>query len=238
MKRSLLAVAVLAIAIWLGQASAATFTVSAATGTFQPPTLTIAVGDTVSWVAISGHTVTSNTNAWPRATSDFSHTFSQAGEYPYFCEIHAGMNGTITVQQAQPTDTPFPTPHPSPTPVPTNTPSPTSTPVAVPTQVPGQPRQFVPLAADTGGIGSGHVAVYQGTFLPKTLEVAAGTRVVWHDQATSHTVTSDQGLFDSGILGPGQEFAYAFAQPGIYPYHCTLHGAPGGVGHAGTVIAR
>ena len=221
MKRALLLFAPLAVAIWLGQASAATFTVSAATGSFEPPALTIAVGDTVSWTGIAGHTVTSTTNAWPRATSDFSFTFTQAGEYPYFCEVHPGMNGAVTAQQSQ---------------LPTSTP--TNTPAPLPTQVPGQPRQFVPLAADTGGIGSGDVAVYQGTFLPKTLEVAAGTRVVWHDQATSHTVTSDQGQLDSGILTPGQEFAYTFAQPGTYPYHCTLHGAPGGIGHAGTVIVR
>jgi plastocyanin len=222
MKRALMVGAALAVATWLGQASAATFTVSAATGTFQPPALTIAVGDTVNWVAIAsgGHTVTSNDNAWPPWTSDFDFTFTAAGQYPYFCENHFGMTGSITVQTAAATDTP------------TSTPLPTSTPAS------GQLRMLVALAADNGGIGSGDVAVYQGTFFPKTLEVAAGARVVWHDQATQHTVTSDQGLFDSGILGPGQEFAFTFAQPGTYPYHCMLHGAPGGFGHSGTVVVR
>jgi plastocyanin len=234
MRRALFAVAALAVATWLGQASAATHTVSAATGVFQPQSLTIAVGDTVSWVAVSGHTVTSNTNAWPRSTSDFSFTFTEAGQYPYFCEIHAGMTGNITVLQAVATNTPTSTPQPSATP--TSTPLPTNTPAPVPTPAPGQFRMFVALVADNGGIGSGNVAVYQGTFFPKTLEVAAGTRVVWHDQATQHTVTSDQGLFHSGILSPGQEFAFTFAEPGTYPYHCTLHGAPGGQGHSGTVI--
>jgi plastocyanin len=222
MKRAFVLAAALAVAIWLGQASAATFTVrTTSQPAFDPASLSIAVGDTVSWAGITGlHTVTANNGEFD-SDRDFAFTFQQPGSYPYFCRVHPGMNGTVTVQQSQ---------------LPTSTP--TNTPAPVPTQVPGQPRQFVPLLADTAGIGSGHVAVYQGTFLPKTLEVAAGTRVVWHDQATSHTVTSDQGLFDSGILTPGQEFAYTFSQPGTYPYHCTLHGAPGGVGHAGTVIVR
>ena len=210
MKPTLLAIATLAAAIWLGQAYAATtFTVRAATGSFEPPSRTISVGDTVSWTGVAGHTVTANNGAFD-SDRDFAFTFQQPGTYAYFCRIHSGMNGTVTVQQAP-----------------------------LPTQVPGQPRYLIPLSVDNGGAGSGDVAVYQGTFFPRTLEVAAGTRVVWHDQATSHTVTSDQpGLFDSGTLTPGREFAYTFTQPGTYPYHCTIHGAPGGVGHSGTVIVR
>ncbi len=50
-----------------------------------------------------------------------------------------------------------------------------------------------------------------------------------------HTVTADDGSFDSGTLNGGQSFSYTFEQPGEYPYYCALHGAPGGVGMAGTV---
>ncbi|MEM3032421.1 MAG: plastocyanin/azurin family copper-binding protein, partial [Nitrososphaerota archaeon] len=38
-----------------------------------------------------------------------------------------------------------------------------------------------------------------------------------------HTVTSDQGLFDSGLFGQGMTWAFTFVRPGEYPYHCTPH---------------
>jgi plastocyanin len=102
--------------------------------------------------------------------------------------------------------------------------------------VTGALRIFAPLGLRVGGLGSGDVAVYQGTFLPKTLAVEVGRRVVWSVQATTHTVTSDDGLFDSGILAAGEEFSYTFTQSGVYPYYCRLHGQPGGIGHSGTIV--
>jgi len=39
----------------------------------------------------------------------------------------------------------------------------------------------------------------------------------------THTVTSTTGLFDSGILNPGQTWSYTFVQAGVYNYYCTLH---------------
>ena len=50
-----------------------------------------------------------------------------------------------------------------------------------------------------------------------------------HD-STSHTVTSDNGYvdllgskFDSGIIEPGDHFAFVFIEVGYYPYHCEIH---------------
>jgi plastocyanin len=153
------------------------------------------------------------------------------------------MNGRIVVQEtgATATNTPAPTNTPVP---PTNTPAPTSTPIPLTTVV---AHVSLPLVAKTGGVGSGEVAVYQGTFYPKTITVKAGTTVHWVDQATSHTVTSDATkpdgtrLFNSDTvypdgIKPGQEYAVTFSEPGTYAYFCEFHGAPGGVGHAGTVV--
>lgn len=73
---------------------------------FDPPTLTIQRGTTVRWVNQGGgfHTVTPQGHTqWPRAElpstgNSFQHTFNTPGTFPYFCEPHAGMSGTITVQ--------------------------------------------------------------------------------------------------------------------------------------------
>ena len=71
---------------------------------FDPRTKAIARGDTVEWTNSMGmeHTVTSDDGSSfdskeiePGKT--FSHTFNDAGSFPYHCEIHGFMKGTIAV---------------------------------------------------------------------------------------------------------------------------------------------
>jgi plastocyanin len=45
---------------------------------------------------------------------------------------------------------------------------------------------------------------------------------------TAHHLVSDTGLFDSGVLNAGATYAFTFAGPGTYAYHCGIH--PGMVG--------
>jgi plastocyanin len=75
-------------------------------------TSTIAVGDTIQWVGDPSlpHSTTSGTctgTCTPDGTWDsgvgtgltFSHTFTQAGTFPYYCIVHgAMMQGTVVVQ--------------------------------------------------------------------------------------------------------------------------------------------
>lgn len=97
---------------------------------------------------------------------------------------------------------------------------------------------------DAASQSPGAVAVGDNFFDPTTATVAAGTTVVWSNGGLGvHTVTSDDGDFDSGLdasqyLHPGQMFSFAFTQGGTYPYHCHLHGAPGGVGMSGTIVVE
>ena len=85
---------------------------------FSPSTVTIPVGGTVMWTwASNNHNVVSgmnaadgkfcsptdmNCNAAPTSITGtkYSHTFTAAGTYPYFCAPHlgAGMKGTVIVQ--------------------------------------------------------------------------------------------------------------------------------------------
>lgn len=56
------------------------------------------------------------------------------------------------------------------------------------------------------------------------LEVAVGTTIEWkNDDPVAHTVTADDGSFDSGMIEGGQTWRYTFTRAGTYAYHCTPH---------------
>ncbi|MCJ7443620.1 MAG: cupredoxin family copper-binding protein [Methanotrichaceae archaeon] len=68
------------------------------------------------------------------------------------------------------------------------------------------------------------VAIKNLSFQPRDLTVLAGTTVTWHNQdGIDHTITSDIGLFDSGVINPGKKFSFNFDAPGSYDYHCSIH---------------
>lgn len=54
-----------------------------------------------------------------------------------------------------------------------------------------------------------------------------GDTVRWTWVAGLHSVTSDDGLFDSNIHFPPFTFSVNFPSTGVFGYHCALHGAPG-----------
>ena len=61
-------------------------------------------------------------------------------------------------------------------------------------------------------------------FDPSAITVPTGTTVAWtNDDAPPHTVTSTDGVFDSGILDPGGSFSFTFNEPGTFDYVCQLH---------------
>jgi plastocyanin len=76
------------------------------------------------------------------------------------------------------------------------------------------------------------VAIEGFAFSPATVEVAVGQEVTWenHDPA-EHTVTQEDGGFDSGTMAQGAAFKTTFDAPGEYRYICALH-----PGMKGTVV--
>jgi plastocyanin len=67
------------------------------------------------------------------------------------------------------------------------------------------------------------------SFSPNPVEVKVGETVTWiNDDSGRHTVTSKDGVFDSGMMGKGQSFSFTFDKAGEYPYFCSPH--PGMVG--------
>jgi len=69
-----------------------------------------------------------------------------------------------------------------------------------------------------------HLDIKGFAFVPGTIEVAVGTTIEWiNSDLVAHTVTSDAGLFDSGVMQNQQTFAWTFDAAGTFDYHCTIH---------------
>jgi amicyanin len=117
-----------------GATAAATKTVAIKNYAFSPASLTIQVGDTVTWtnedtaphtVTVTSGPVTFNSGNLAKGQS-FSYTFTVAGTYSYYCAVHPDMVGQVVVTGSStpaPTPTPAPSPAPSPDPMPMPAPS-------------------------------------------------------------------------------------------------------------------
>jgi plastocyanin len=87
----------------------------------------------------------------------------------------------------------------------------------------------VVVRAATGTSGppptSASVVLFDEAFHPPALEVAAGAKVEWSNQDgdDQHTVTSVEGLFDSGVMEGGETFAWTFESGGTFAYFCAFH---------------
>jgi plastocyanin len=85
------------------------------TDAYSPNPIQVSVGTTVTWTNNDSqpHTVTSGSNGQPdnkfnsspnftpllNPGQTFSFTFTEAGEYPYYCMLHPNMVGTVSVSQ-------------------------------------------------------------------------------------------------------------------------------------------
>ena len=48
--------------------------------------------------------------------------------------------------------------------------------------------------------------------------------MTWTNNGPSvHTVTADDGSFDSGNISVGKTFSHTFQTAGTFAYHCTIH---------------
>ena len=84
----------------------------------------------------------------------------------------------------------------------------------------------------TGASIDHRVYMKNSAFFPATMTLTAGKPVAWiNDDNVIHSVTADDGSFDSGDIQPGATFNRTFSTPGTFPYHCRYH-----KGMTGTVI--
>jgi plastocyanin len=84
-----------------------------AENTFQPSPVQVSIGDAVTWINDDSqpHTITSGVSGQPDGRFDsspnfnpllasgqtFEHTFTEADDYPYFCQLHPNMVGIVSV---------------------------------------------------------------------------------------------------------------------------------------------
>ena len=149
---------------------------------FDPSAITVPTGTTVAWTNEDAvpHTVTSTDGAFDSGIFDpggsFAFTFNEPGSFAYVCQLHPQMQGTVTAEGEA---------------------------VAA---APATDAQAATAAADTTAqpqqaaeAGEASVSIVDFAFEPATLEVSAGTTVVWtNDGQAPHTVTGD--FADSGVL--------------------------------------
>jgi len=70
---------------------------------FNPATITVAAGTTITWTNKDPitHTVTSDSKLWDSGSvgpnGTFSFTFATAGTFPYHCNVHPSMTASVTV---------------------------------------------------------------------------------------------------------------------------------------------
>lgn len=68
------------------------------------------------------------------------------------------------------------------------------------------------------------VAIQDFIFNPDTITISAGDTVRWTDHdSINHTVTSDDGLFESSGSLNNTTYEVTFTKSGTYAYHCAPH---------------
>jgi plastocyanin len=86
------------------------------------------------------------------------------------------------------------------------------------------PTQEPEAQAAAGGRDTVTATVQDFLFQPGRLEIAAGTTIVWSNNGqVMHTVSAEDGSFDSGPIEPGERRGLTFSRAGTFPFHCTPH---------------
>ncbi|MGZ4204854.1 MAG: cupredoxin domain-containing protein [Actinomycetota bacterium] len=75
------------------------------------------------------------------------------------------------------------------------------------------------------------VAITNNAYTPEFTRIHVGDSVEWTNSETgllpsrknTHTVTADDGTFDSGQIKPGETFTLRFVRAGTFPCSCTIH---------------
>jgi plastocyanin len=206
---------------------------------FVPSSIEVATGGTVTWSNDDGddtHTVTADDGSFSsdvlEGGATYSHTFTEAGTFPYACLIHPEMRGTVVVPGPAVAVSPGATIDASASPAATTSPAPVTS--AVPTSSLAPLASAVPAPSPAlSAVGSSppadpsaatDVSLAGRAFQPADVTVPAGSAVRWlNDDTGGHTVTAVDGSFDSGVLTVGSDFTEVFEAAGSFDYFCAIH---------------
>jgi len=139
----------------------------------------------------------------PGGGAVFELTFPEPGQYPFvthsFAYTGLGAVGLFNVSPSEPSPT---TPGEGP---------------STGTQLPSVPADILP-----GGMDQGKSMYYSPD--PVVVVVGVNNTITWTNRDTvPHTVSSKDGLFDSGIIESGASWTFTFSNPGTFDYYCMLH---------------
>lgn len=170
---------------------------------FQPGTITIDLGESVTWVNIDKdpHTATSASFDTGKIDPGEQATviFEEPGTFPYSCSFHPIMTGIVEVRDETGK-------------VPASS-------IASPQASPGASPQASPAVGQQAT-----VAIDRFAFDPPDLKVAIGTTVVWtNNESVPHTVTATDDSFGSDTLQKGDTFSHQFTAAGTFDYFCAIH---------------
>ncbi|MGH7513626.1 MAG: plastocyanin/azurin family copper-binding protein [Gemmatimonadales bacterium] len=96
-------------------------------------------------------------------------------------------------------------------------------------------------APDPGAYNTVHVLTDGGNrFEPASITVTVGDTVnwLWAVGSAAHNIVPDDGdlpATSGAPIGYPHFLSFRFMIPGVYRYHCAVHGGPGGVGMSGSV---
>lgn len=78
-------------------------------------------------------------------------------------------------------------------------------------------------AVSTPGVSG--VSIENFAFGPENLTISVGDTITWtNDEAgVGHTTASDDGIWASDLLNPGDVFEQIFNEAGTFTYFCSIH---------------
>lgn len=73
-------------------------------------------------------------------------------------------------------------------------------------------------------IGKNEVIIKDNEFNPYEMIIKKGTSVLFiNNDPITHTVTGDNGSFNSGQIELNQNYRHTFNDTGVFQYHCSIH---------------
>lgn len=138
-------------------------------------------------------------------SATYSFVAKYAGIYEYVCTYHieVGMIGYLVVL-----------------PLPSSTPG--TTPPASSNQTITQSPITTQVSIDSGSAVNVNLPGYTPTDV--TVVIGVNNTVKWtNDDNMAHTVTANDGSFDSGNMNPGATFSHTFTEAGSFAYTCVYH---------------
>ena len=130
--------------------------------------------------------------------NQFNYTFSDEGQFKYYCTLHPFMTGTVTVtKQIQPI-------------------------VTTPDKL---PKMFNVSIAEGSAFPSNRIffAPSEINVAPNATVVWTNDDSIIHSVTSGKPREAPTGEFDSGIIQPADSFSHTFSKSGAYDYYSNLH---------------